>query len=456
MSDSPTPDASASDMRKGRTPKLASSVHDVNAEKPPFGSRFLTADADVFSQNAWDHVPPPDEHDEHIAASLARQRAAPCPEPERQKINDRPAKHWCVSLVELIVPGDADTSGGRDNFYKTNADNFFRDRNWLSLEFPELLAATAPDAGPQTVCEIGCGAGNTAFPLLTTSRNPSLTIHALDFAAHAIKLVQRHPLYTAPPPGAGRVRAAVWDLTAREMPAGVREGSVDVALMVFVMSALGPGEWESAVRSVWRLLKPGGLLLLRDYGRYDLAQLRFRTGRLLGDNFYARGDKTRVYFFELDELALLFTGERATPAQKASAEGVRVEDEEEGQEGAIVNGGTASPGIAGAHTPVPQSDGASSPDASSAGLTAGFSVPTPSLDPSSLPPSQAGATPAPESESDSDPSRFASAERAAASLHASGALFTAEQLGVDRRLLVNRKRQLKMYRVWVQGKFRKV
>lgn len=35
-------------------------------------------------------------------------------------------------------------------------------------------------------------------------------------------------------------------------------------------------------------------------------------------------------------------------------------------------------------------------------------------------------------------------------------LFTTEQLGVDRRLLVNRKRQLKMYRVWMQGKFRKI
>ena len=34
-------------------------------------------------------------------------------------------------------------------------------------------------------------------------------------------------------------------------------------------------------------------------------------------------------------------------------------------------------------------------------------------------------------------------------------LFSIEQLGVDRRLIVNRKRQLKMYRVWVQGKFKK-
>lgn len=35
-------------------------------------------------------------------------------------------------------------------------------------------------------------------------------------------------------------------------------------------------------------------------------------------------------------------------------------------------------------------------------------------------------------------------------------LFKVEQLGADRRLLVNRKRQLKMYRVWMQGKFRKL
>jgi len=60
----------------------------------------------------------------------------------------------------------------------------------LHTEFPELVAATKPDAGPKFVAELGCGAGNSVFPLLTANENPLLKLHACDFSSHAVKLVQ--------------------------------------------------------------------------------------------------------------------------------------------------------------------------------------------------------------------------------------------------------------------------
>ncbi|EEB98375.1 hypothetical protein MPER_02127, partial [Moniliophthora perniciosa FA553] len=232
---------------------------------------------------------------------------------------------------------------------------------------------------------------------------------------HAVKLVQNNPLYKDPP--VGRIRASVWDLTSENLPPGFEDqaGSVDIIVLVFVLSALHPDEWGRAVLNIHKLLKPNGLVVLRDYGRYDLTQLRFKTGRLLDDeagNLYIRGDKTRVYFFELDELSLIFAGERASK-QDPSSGAISVTTSTE-----IVDDGDSSP----------------LPPSTTCQPTQPTSEPHHNIHPNLLNPS------------------FPHRDLSGSPVHP---LFSIEQLGIDRRLLVNRKRQLKMYRVWMQGVFRK-
>ncbi|KAK7062515.1 hypothetical protein VNI00_000003 [Paramarasmius palmivorus] len=381
----------------------ASSVHDINEDDPPFGSRFLTDESQVWTQNAWDHVPPPTDQEEIIAASLAKQRLSPVPEQDRIKYNEKPARHW-------------------DNFYKNNANNFFKDRKWLHNEFPKLVEATQAEAGPMRIVEIGCGAGNSVFPLLAANQNPDLELFAYDYSSHAVKLVQNNPLYKNPP--VGRIKASVWDLTSGSLPPGFEDqpGSVDIVVLVFVLSALHPDEWGRAVLNVHKLLKPGGLVLLRDYGRYDLTQLRFKAGRLLDDeagNFYIRGDKTRVYFFELDELSLIFAGERASKIDSSSNGAISMTTTTE-----IMDEEADSPITTSTETPTPKGTLASATPRSS----------DPEIHPNLL------------------DSLFPHKDSSSLPVHP---LFSVEKLGIDRRLLVNRKRQLKMYRVWMQGVFRK-
>ena len=73
----------------------------------------------------------------------------------------------------------------------------------------------------------------------------------------------------------------------------IPEDDVDVASMIFVLSAIHPEKFISALENVASVLKTGGFLIFRDYGLYDMAQIRFGKGNKLAENFYVRQDGTR-------------------------------------------------------------------------------------------------------------------------------------------------------------------
>ncbi|TFB05118.1 hypothetical protein CCMA1212_002411 [Trichoderma ghanense] len=253
-----------------------------------FGSRYLEAGDDVFEFNAWDHVETDDAYKQYAEGQFEKQRQSPVSDFDKNRFNSNPAMWW-------------------NKFYKNNTANFFKDRKWLQQEFPILAEVTKEDAGPQLILEIGAGAGNTAFPVLANNKNPLLKIHACDFSKQAVEVMRNSEAYDTK-----HMQADVWDVSSDSLPPDVEEGTVDLAIMIFVFSALSPREWTQAVRNVYRALKPGGVVCFRDYGRGDLAQVRFRKGRYMEENFYIRGDGTRVYFFDQDELAGIWSGPEAT------------------------------------------------------------------------------------------------------------------------------------------------
>jgi methyltransferase-like protein 6 len=179
-------------------------------------------------------------------------------------------------------------------FYRRNLDHFYKDRHYLHIVFPELAPENCQL--PTTLLEVGCGVGNAVIPLLDI--NPNLTVHAIDFASSAIEILTKNP-YTI----SNRLYPSVCDVVNHEIP--VEDHSMSYILCMFVLSAIAPVSQAIVVKKLMKKLKPGGKLFIRDYGRYDEAQLRFNKGSKIDDNFYVRCDGTCAYYFEINELKVL-------------------------------------------------------------------------------------------------------------------------------------------------------
>nr|CAB3263776.1 methyltransferase-like protein 6 [Phallusia mammillata] len=288
---------------------------DEEAKRPVFGNRFLSETDNVFQHNAWDNVEWTKEQETEARKITQGHSCEPLPEDEKDNLLNDASSNW-------------------DKFYEKHNNKFFKDRHWLFTEFPELLSITSksassvddtaecshnddeghapcsnksdglhfPGSSKQScVLEIGCGAGNTIFPLLQVNTSNELFVYGCDYSSTAVDIIKSHRDFDD-----SRCHVFAHDITS-DAKFPFPEQSLDIIVMIFVLSALEFDKMKAAVHRIVQLLKPGGKLLFRDYGRYDMAQLRFKKNRCLSENFYTRGDGTLVYFFTQDEVRDIFT-----------------------------------------------------------------------------------------------------------------------------------------------------
>ena len=149
---------------------------------------------------------------------------------------------------------------------------FFKERRSLLKQFP-LLTHGTPDV-PLRVLEVGCGNGSSALSLLRG--NMHVHVHATDPSPAAVEQAQ------AAISDAGlaqRLTTAVQPTPTT--PAAGLSAPVDVSMILFTLSAV-PGEGDVALLAAsCAAVKPGGAVLVRDYGLYDTRHLNDARKSLL-------------------------------------------------------------------------------------------------------------------------------------------------------------------------------
>ncbi|NXJ77949.1 MEL2A protein, partial [Trogon melanurus] len=294
----------------------------------PLGSRILTDPAKVFEHNMWDHMQWSQEEEEKAKKKAAEnslvkvqwedQEILPEKRREELKTEETSSKHTKINSTncfsqenEMFEEGEKywkkSYGGGstsvQEYIYKTQAKSLTDNPQGKNRgeEFGRLESFPGSDA-TYRILEVGCGAGNSVFPILKVLCNtPGTFLYCCDFASGAVDLVKSHSSYNS-----AWCSAFVHDVCDDALPYPFPDEILDVILLVFVLSTIHPDRMQGVVNRLAKLLKPGGMLLFRDYGRYDTAQLRFKKGRCLSENFYVRGDGTRVYFFTKDEVWNMF------------------------------------------------------------------------------------------------------------------------------------------------------
>ncbi|XP_029080580.1 methyltransferase-like protein 8 isoform X5 [Monodon monoceros] len=296
--------------------RYRSSYHPV----APLGSRILTDPAKVFEHNMWDHMQWSKEEEEAARKKVEENSAVRVLLEEQvgqkteEKVKELSWNHVKVHAANCFsrmhcptMPEeknhDGESSGSSDGQNKAGSD--FSNLDSKEHRKGPLKTELFPGSNATfRILEVGCGAGNSVFPILNTLQNaPEFFLYCCDFASGAVELVKSHASYRA-----AQCCAFVHDVCDDGLPYPFPDGILDVILLVFVLSSIHPDRMQGVVNRLSKLLKPGGMLLFRDYGRYDKTQLRFKrgNGHCLSENFYVRGDGTRAYFFTKGEVHDMF------------------------------------------------------------------------------------------------------------------------------------------------------
>lgn len=183
-----------------------------------------------------------------------------------------------------------------ERFYRAHPRaRFFKERRYLLLEFPQLQ----PGSGLQHVVEIGCGCGSAMLPVLKA--NPQAQATVSDVSSTCLE--QLKAAATAAGMDMSRINAFVADGTDPHLTHRLSGCGADACLIMFTLSAVKPDQMATMMRNAYASLRPGGVLLIRDHGLYDLVQLRIPAEQQIGPNLYRMGDGTLAYFFTKEELS---------------------------------------------------------------------------------------------------------------------------------------------------------
>ncbi|XP_039372291.1 tRNA N(3)-methylcytidine methyltransferase METTL2A isoform X2 [Mauremys reevesii] len=260
--------------------------------RQPFGSRFLTDPSRLFQHNAWDNVEWSEEQEASARNKVQENSRQLVPQDKQDeyelnaneywndfyKIHENgffKDRHWLFTEFPELAPNqnlsqpeaseykDGSTRKPRDTrlgscenglcSLETRTQehhhlDLMKDSNNIInrldtdgeavLKLGDLKLSDGDFPGSSAtyrILEVGCGAGNTVFPILQTNNDPGLFVYCCDFSNTAVDLVQTNAEYDS-----SRCFAFVHDLCKDQSPYPMPEESLDIIILIFVLSALLP------------------------------------------------------------------------------------------------------------------------------------------------------------------------------------------------------------------------